>query len=145
MGSEERVQMNAFRQVIAAIMAASFLAGSTLSANSLTMRNTSIATVGEPGIADSLVQEVRHRKYRKYRNYHHHRGYRRHRHYHHDHYNPWPAIIGGVIIGGIIANAAQWQAHQNWCYQRYRSYDGRSNTFQPYHGPRRYCRSPYGQ
>ncbi|MGI9353128.1 MAG: BA14K family protein [Rhizobiaceae bacterium] len=31
----------------------------------------------------------------------------------------------------------------DWCYRRYRSYDSRSDTFQPYHGPRRRCRSPY--
>ena len=35
-------------------------------------------------------------------------------------------------------------AHVNWCYNRYRSYDARSNTFQPYNGPRRACYSPYG-
>jgi hypothetical protein len=35
------------------------------------------------------------------------------------------------------------QAHVNWCYNRYRSYDAGSNTFQPYNGPRRACYSPY--
>ena len=35
------------------------------------------------------------------------------------------------------------QAHVNWCYSRYRSYRAWDNTFQPYHGPRRQCRSPY--
>jgi len=35
-------------------------------------------------------------------------------------------------------------AHVNWCYNRYRSYRAWDNTFQPYHGPRRQCRSPYG-
>ncbi|MDP3898883.1 MAG: BA14K family protein [Mesorhizobium sp.] len=34
-------------------------------------------------------------------------------------------------------------AHEDWCAWRYRSYDVRSDTFQPHHGPRRYCRSPY--
>jgi hypothetical protein len=33
--------------------------------------------------------------------------------------------------------------HYNWCADRYRSYHWRSNTFQPYHGPRRQCHSPY--
>lgn len=35
------------------------------------------------------------------------------------------------------------QAHVNWCAGRYRSYDYRSNTFQPYNGPRQTCYSPY--
>lgn len=34
-------------------------------------------------------------------------------------------------------------AHVRWCYARYRSYRAADNTFQPYHGPRRACRSPY--
>jgi hypothetical protein len=33
--------------------------------------------------------------------------------------------------------------HHNWCLDRYRSYDGRTDTFQPYNGPRRRCVSPY--
>jgi len=34
-------------------------------------------------------------------------------------------------------------AHVRWCHNRYRSYRVSDNTFQPYHGPRRQCRSPY--
>ena len=34
-------------------------------------------------------------------------------------------------------------AHVRWCYARYRSYRASDNTFQPYHGPRKQCRSPY--
>ncbi|MFN4273239.1 MAG: BA14K family protein [Aliihoeflea sp.] len=34
-------------------------------------------------------------------------------------------------------------AHVQWCYGRYRSYRASDNTFQPYNGPRRQCRSPY--
>ena len=34
-------------------------------------------------------------------------------------------------------------AHQGWCSARYRSYDPASDTFQPNHGPRRHCVSPY--
>ena len=33
--------------------------------------------------------------------------------------------------------------HVRWCYDRYRSYRHWDNTFQPYHGPRRQCVSPY--
>ena len=34
-------------------------------------------------------------------------------------------------------------AHAEWCAARYRSYDVRTDTYQPYHGPRRVCWSPY--
>ncbi|WP_027229681.1 BA14K family protein [Phyllobacterium sp. UNC302MFCol5.2] len=34
-------------------------------------------------------------------------------------------------------------AHTRWCYARYRSYDAYDDTFQPYHGPRQACISPY--
>lgn len=35
------------------------------------------------------------------------------------------------------------QAHYRWCDNRYRSYRGYDNTFQPYNGPRKPCVSPY--
>jgi hypothetical protein len=33
--------------------------------------------------------------------------------------------------------------HVDWCYSRYRTYRHWDNTFQPYHGPRKQCISPY--
>jgi hypothetical protein len=33
--------------------------------------------------------------------------------------------------------------HLRWCYNRYKSYREYDNTFQPYHGPRQLCLSPY--
>lgn len=33
--------------------------------------------------------------------------------------------------------------HDAWCDYRYRSYSKRTKTFQPYHGPRKFCNSPY--
>lgn len=66
------------------------------------------------------------------------------------------ALIGGLIIGGILADHAYRgryryydnynstrNAHLRWCYNRYRSYRAWDNTFQPYYGPRRRCVSPY--
>ena len=71
-------------------------------------------------------------------------------------------IVGGLIVGGLIANAARrgpvyaapapvYRAprysygprHHDWCYARYRSYRASDGTYQPYHGPRRRCNSPY--
>ncbi|MHB2264993.1 BA14K family protein [Aliihoeflea sp. PC F10.4] len=82
-----------------------------------------------------------HRGYRDYRP-----GYRRHNGY----WFPSAAFITGAIVGGAIASQPSREysrdygsAHVNWCYDRYRSYRASDNTFQPYNGPRRQCRSPY--
>lgn len=66
------------------------------------------------------------------------------------------AILGGIVAGAIIAGAVnesrrrraprrvyRGNAHTNWCYRRYRSYRAYDNTYQPYSGRRRACRSPY--
>lgn len=91
-----------------------------------------------------------HRGGRYYRGgRHHYRPHARHRYRGGDFVAP---LVGGLIIGGMIANQAprhyrhsgHGSAHVNWCYNRYRSYDARTDTFQPYHGPRRKCHSPYG-
>jgi GH18 family chitinase len=61
--------------------------------------------------------------------------------------------LGAIVLGTMLYNQNQRQnryqrnynnsAHINWCYNRYRSYRDYDNTFQPYHGPRRQCISPY--
>jgi GH18 family chitinase len=61
--------------------------------------------------------------------------------------------LGAIVLGTMLYNQNQRQnnyqrnynnnAHVNWCYNRYRSYRAYDNTFQPYHGPRRQCISPY--
>lgn len=48
----------------------------------------------------------------------------------------WPVPV-------VRTYRARSAAHVEWCAARYRSYDVRTDTFQPYHGPRRHCRSPY--
>lgn len=53
-------------------------------------------------------------------------------------YNP-PVYSAPVYRARPVGNA-----HVTWCYERYRSYRAYDNTFQPYNGPRRQCRSPYG-
>lgn len=82
-------------------------------------------------------------------------GYRGHRHRRHGYryYNGWWFPAGAFIAGAIIGNAINnpppryyrggGSAHVQWCYNRYRSYREWDNTFQPYHGPRRQCYSPY--
>ncbi len=90
-----------------------------------------------------------HRYWRGHRGYRYARpGYR----YHDGFWFPPAAFIAGAIIGGAIASAPPASSggtyhyspeHVEWCSARYRSYRAWDNSFQPYHGPRRGCASPY--
>ncbi len=44
---------------------------------------------------------------------------------------------------GYYDGYARDNPHLRWCYGRYRSYRDYDNTFQPYHGPRKACLSPF--
>ncbi len=50
----------------------------------------------------------------------------------------WPVV---QVVQGVRPHGVS--AHVGWCAARYRSYDARSDSFQPLHGPRRACHSPY--
>jgi hypothetical protein len=90
--------------------------------------------------------------YGNYGNYGWYNGYRGYR-YHHPGYSyyggwwyPGSAFIAGAIIGGYTTYEGNYyggDSHTAWCYNRYRSYREWDNTFQPYHGPRRQCISPF--
>ena len=56
--------------------------------------------------------------------------------YHYPYYNE-PIYRPRRAYRGVASN------HVEWCYNRYRSYRAWDNTFQPYHGPRQECYSPY--
>jgi hypothetical protein len=99
-------------------------------------------------------REVRRdrREFRRDRDYGWYRGHRGYRYYRpgYREYNgfwfPAAAFLTGAIIGGAIANqpsVSSGSAHEQWCYNRYRSYRAYDNTYQPYNGPRRQCYSPY--
>jgi len=99
------------------------------------------------------VVEVGHkRKYRKLkRKYkkHHKRHYKRyHKHRHFD----AGSFIAGTLLGVIITHPRPHyvydyrylpRVHVHYCTKRYKSYRLWDNSWQPYHGPRRLCRSPY--
>ena len=80
-------------------------------------------------------------------------GYRLHRPGYVYHRGLWfspRSMRAGVIVDRPIPRrhvvhygGALTQHHYSWCADRYRSYHWRSNTFQPYHGPRQTCYSPY--
>ncbi|WP_274424166.1 BA14K family protein [Chelativorans sp. YIM 93263] len=76
----------------------------------------------------------------------HHR-YHGHRH-HRQHWRPRSNFFlqFGVPVAPRYAPrpaAALSASHVYWCQQKYRSYRVSDNTFQPYHGPRKPCVSPY--
>jgi hypothetical protein len=71
-------------------------------------------------------------------------GYRYYRGY----WFPAAAFAAGAAAGAAIAAPpAPYRrlaaAHVAWCYETYRSYRAWDNSYQPHHGPRRQCWSPY--
>ena len=51
-----------------------------------------------------------------------------------------PARLPRAAVRTYLVRPA---SHAEWCAARYRSYDVRTDTYQPYHGPRRVCRSAW--
>ena len=72
---------------------------------------------------------------------------------HPDHIPAYPKRLTGYAVPiystsqPVVRLVPRYQVvvagHVEWCAARYQSYDVRSDTYQPYHGPRRHCRSPY--
>lgn len=59
---------------------------------------------------------------------------------------PGAAFAAGVAVGHAASRPAPYRypaAHIRWCAAHYRSYRVADNSFQPYHGPRQPCWSPY--
>ena len=57
---------------------------------------------------------------------------------------PWWLGFGPFSFGfGTPYYSGNWDAHVQWCLNRYRSYDPRSDSFLGYDGLRHRCRSPY--
>jgi hypothetical protein len=82
---------------------------------------------------------VRDHMWRGHRGYRYHRpGYRR---YHGFWYPPAAFSLGIVVRPG----SRHGTAHVQWCRNHYVSYRASDNTFQPYHGPRKQCVSPYAR
>lgn len=98
-----------------------------------------------------LAQQVDHRRYHRHYRDRHWGGHRRHyRPRHYDRGLSFSLQFGtpGYYYAPRYRAAPRHyhragNAHVRWCYDRYRSYRAWDNSFQPYHGPRRQCFSPY--
>ncbi|PWW01588.1 BA14K-like protein [Hoeflea marina] len=142
--------------IIKSLVSAAFVLSSLMPAAALPVMPHAPAI--QQGQSPEVIQVRDHRR-GFYRHRHHgyyngHRGYRHHRHGYRRHNGYWfpPAAFAlGAIIGGAIASQPHVvvrpgylsASHVRYCYNRYRSYRQYDNSFQPYHGPRRICRSPY--
>ncbi|MCT7375034.1 BA14K family protein [Chelativorans salis] len=131
----------------AAVMALSVAGVPTAPAISAPVYPAPLATPA----SGKLIEEVNHRHRYYARDYH---RYRKHRH--RSRRGNAGAFLGGLaagaILGGLLSQSSRAapvyryrtsDPHVQWCLRRYRSYDVRTDTFQPYSGPRKYCNSPY--
>lgn len=136
--------LNAF--ALSAVLALGLTAGSLGQAQAgIAARDTATASQARN---DGKVVDVQYRHHRHHR---HHRPGRHHRHYRGGsgfffgfgtpyYVNP-PVYVRPRYVAPAYRGLSR--AHIRWCYNRYRSYRASDNTFQPYHGPRRQCYSPY--
>lgn len=76
----------------------------------------------------------------------HHRGPALYYSYHYDHIPAYPVPVFQSYHPPRVHRTVVYPAaaiHVEWCHARYRSYRAYDNSFQPYHGHRRPCWSPY--
>ncbi|AAL53794.1 hypothetical protein BR10RB9215_C20536 [Brucella sp. 10RB9215] len=147
--------MNSFRKTCAGALALIFGATSIVPTVAAPMN------MDRPAINQNVIQARAHYRPQNYNRghrpgyWHGHRGYRHYRHGYRRHNDGWwyplAAFGAGAIIGGAISQprpvyrAPAGSPHVQWCYSRYKSYRASDNTFQPYNGPRKQCRSPYSR
>jgi hypothetical protein len=75
-----------------------------------------------------------------------HRGHRERRpgwRHHNGFWFPPSAFSFSIVIDSDRARVRLSARHVAWCEDRYISYRHADNTFKPYNGPRRQCRSPW--
>ncbi|MEO0328855.1 MAG: BA14K family protein [Pseudomonadota bacterium] len=54
-----------------------------------------------------------------------------------------PVYREPVVVERRVVVQPSGNAHTNWCYRKYRSYDARTDTYVSYGGRVKYCNSPY--
>lgn len=68
--------------------------------------------------------------------------------YHPEHVPGYPHALRGYPVplyskSRPAVHAARYGWHVGWCHDRWRSYRASDNSYQPVHGSRRPCRSPF--
>ena len=146
-----------FKKKIACLLsAATIVSAAAAPATALpTIQSSSDLMRAQTGLVKEIKHRWRHGYYRRGNRYYYngYRGYRARRpgyRYYNGWWFPGAAFALGAIIGQGLATPAPAApgyglpvAHYRWCEAKYRSYWPQNNTFQPYHGPRRACVSPY--
>lgn len=127
-------------------------------AAAMVVSGTAAAATVETALAEEVRHTRRHRssRHRHSRRYDRHRHGRRYRHrrpgftFHYGGYyyaNPWwggPSVGYGVTVPVYPAPSVYGHSsHVQWCINRYRSYDPRTDTYVPRIGVRARCNSPY--
>ncbi|WP_367718625.1 BA14K family protein [Nitratireductor sp. GISD-1A_MAKvit] len=127
------------------------LIGTPANANASGLAGRSAANTFERISAEQPLVQVDHRRHRKWRRHHGHRKWHRPPpragfyfefgrpapYFYQPHYAR-PRPVRPYYRRPVRLS----RAHVRWCHHRYRSYRAYDNTFQPYHGPRKACRSP---
>lgn len=145
-----------FSHVRNGMLALGLAAGLSLPAAAAPLSGPS-RTVIVPEAAEAETMQIRYRRYNRRHDCYRYGGcgyYGRRNDWRYRHYRPYRYYNPGIYFGlGVPAYRYYAQprryyrgggsAHVRWCYDRYRSYREWDNTFQPYHGPRRQCWSPY--
>ena len=142
------------RRLTAVALLAALSFGSALPSQAFAASPAGAARSAAPVEASVQVDQVQYRD--RHRHWH---GGGRHwdnrRHRERRHYRPRPPRSGIYFHFGTqprYAPPPRYRprysarlpvAHYRWCENRYRSYRASDNSFQPYHGPRRACISPY--
>jgi hypothetical protein len=125
-------------------------------ATATTLTSFTLAAPGETATTEEVRHRPGHRSRRHSRRYDRHRHGSRYRsrrpgfsHFYGGYYyaNPWwlaPGIGLGVTVPVYPAPGVYGHsAHVQWCMNRYRTYDPRTDTYVPRIGVRARCNSPY--
>ncbi|WP_336068118.1 BA14K family protein [Nitratireductor rhodophyticola] len=126
--------------------------GAPANANAVGIAGGAASSAVERSAVETPVVQVDRRDRRKWRRHHDRRKWHRHRPragFYFEFGRPAPYYSPPYYVRPRPARPYYGRpvrlsrAHVRWCYNRYRSYRAFDNTFQPYHGPRRPCISPY--
>jgi hypothetical protein len=140
----------------AGVIGGAMMLSGSAPASAATLPSFAVATPGDTAVVEKVHRSRRDRQVRRYdRRYHGPRySYARpgFRHYYGGHYysSPWwygPSIGFGFTVPGVTLGLTPGyggsSAHVQWCMNRYRTYDPRTDTYIPRVGERAYCNSPY--